>query len=451
MQKNIRYTRTVKRLFLFLVLFSYSFSEDKRIGLVLSGGSAKGLAHIGVLKVLEEEKVPVEYITGTSMGSIVGGLYAAGYTVEEIEKFAVETDWFAMFTDNIPRDKKGAIRNYFEDKNTIALPFQGFSVNFPSGAIGGKSISSNLNDLLYGVEDVNDFRKFPQKFALVATDLESGEAVMIDKGSLPIAIRASMSLPTVISPVRYQGKLLIDGGIVRNLPVQEIKVLGADYTIGVNVGEGFSKLDETKMNLVNITENALTIGGKREVERQIRMLDLYIEPDVADIASPDFSKAEVIIALGEAAARKNIDEIRKLSDPAKFEEIQEKRKEFRKTWRDTYSIKSVKFEGNKRYNEKFFNKFIPKDLSTLKKEDIDSIVNKIYSNGDFLTVYYEIENDDLTFVVQEKASNYLTLGGNLNTEDYATISIGVQGNKSFDSTSLRYSLVGILSQEYALI
>ena len=450
MQKNIRYTRTVKRLFLFLVLFSYSFSEDKRIGLVLSGGSAKGLAHIGVLKVLEEEKVPVEYITGTSMGSIVGGLYVAGYTVEEIEKFAVETDWFAMFTDNIPRDKKGAIRNYFEDKNTIALPFQGFSVNFPSGAIGGKSISGNLNDLLYGVEDVNDFRKFPQKFALVATDLESGEAVMIDKGSLPIAIRASMSLPTVISPVRYQGKLLIDGGIVRNLPVQEIKVLGADYTIGVNVGEGFSKLDETKMNLVNITENALTIGGKREVERQIRMLDLYIEPDVADIASPDFSKAEVIIALGEAAARKNIDEIRKLSDPAKFEEIQEKRKEFRKTWRDTYSIKSVKFEGNKRYNEKFFNKFIPKDLSALKKEDIDSIVNKIYSNGDFLTVYYEIENDDLTFVVQEKASNYLTLGGNLNTEDYATISIGVQGNKSFDSTSLRYSLVGILSQEYAL-
>ena len=450
MQKKFRHKLVAKSLCLFLVLFSYSFSEDKKIGLVLSGGSAKGLAHIGVLKVLEEEKVPVEYITGTSMGSIVGGLYAAGYTVDEIEKLAVEMDWFGMFTDNIPRDKKGAVRNYFEDKNTIALPFQGFSVSFPSGAIGGKNISSNLNDLFYGVEDVNDFKKFPQKFALVATDLETGEAVMIDKGSLPIAIRASMSLPTVISPVRYQDKLLIDGGIVRNLPVQEVKILGADYTIGVNVGEGFSKLDENKLNLVNITENALTLSGKREVERQARMLDLYIIPDVADIASPDFSKAEVIIALGEEAARKNIEEIRKLSDPAKFEEIQEKRREFRKTWKDSYSIKSVKFQGNKKYNEKFFNRFIPKDLTALKKDDIDKIVNKIYSNGDFATVYYEIEDDNLTFVVQEKASNYLTLGGNLNTEDYATISIGVQGNKSFDSTSLRYALLGILSQEYAL-
>ena len=450
MQKIFRYKYTVRTILLLFIFFSSGFSDDKKIGLVLSGGSAKGLAHIGILKVLEEEKVPVEYITGTSMGSIIGGLYAAGYTVDEIEKFAIETDWFAMFTDTIPRDEKGAIRNYFEDKNTIALPFQGFTVSFPSGAIGGKSISSNLNDLLYGVEDINDFRKFPQKFALVATDLENGDAVMIDSGSLPTAIRASMSLPTVISPVRYQGKLLIDGGIVRNLPVQEIKVLGADYTIGVNVGEGFTKLDENKMNLVNITENALTIAGKREVERQIRMLDLYIQPDVADIASPDFSKAEIIIGLGEAAARQNIEEIRKLSDPAKFEEIQNKRKEFRAGWKDSYSLKNVKIVGNIKYNEKFFNKFIPKDLSSVKKKDLDDIINKIYSNGDFLTVYYEIEKDDLIFVVQEKASNYLTLGGNLNTEDYATISMGIQGNQTFDSTSLRYSIQGIVNQEYAL-
>jgi NTE family protein len=450
MQKKIRYKSIGRTLFLFFIFFSSAFSDDKKIGLVLSGGSAKGLAHIGVLRVLEEEKVPVEYITGTSMGSIVGGLYAAGYTVDEIEKFAVETDWFAMFTDNIPRDSKGAIRNYFEDKNTIALPFRGFTVSFPNGAIGGKSISNNLNDLLYGVEDVNDFKKFPQKFALVATDLENGDAVMIDSGSLPTAIRASMSLPTVISPIRYQGKLLIDGGIVRNLPVQEAKILGADYTIGVNVGEGFSKLDENKMNLVNITENALTIAGKREVARQIRMLDLYIQPDVTDIASPDFSKAEIIIKLGEAAARQHIDEIRKLSDPVKFEEIQEKRKEFRESWRDTYAIKNIKIVGNNKYNEKFFNKFIPKDMSALKKEDINNIINKIYSNGDFLTVYYEIEDDDLTFIVQEKASSYLTLGGNINTEDYATVTLGVQGNRTFDTTSLRYSILGVVNQEYGL-
>lgn len=439
-----------KIVLIFFILAVSIFPEDKRIGLVLSGGTAKGLAHIGVLKVLEEEKVPVEYVTGTSMGSIVGGLYVVGYTPEEIEKIALEMDWVEVFTDTVPRADKGAVRNYFEDKNTIILPLDNFSLSLPNGAIGGKNISSKLGKLFYGVEGVTDFKSFPQKFALVATDLETGHGVMIDSGSLTTAIRASMSIPTVISPVRYDGRLLVDGGIIRNLPVQDAKVLGADYTIGVNVGEGFGKLDENKLSFIDITTNVLTLAGKEEVERQKRMLDLYIEPEMTNIQSIDFMKVKEIIDLGEAEARKHIDGIRKLSDPKKFAEIQEKRKEFRLAWKSTYKVDKINVEGNKKYKDEYFYKYIPKNLTVMSKEDIDKIVQSIYSSGDFLTVYYEIKDDELTLVVQEKASSYVTLGGNVNNEDLATVTIGYQGNRVINNKNLKYSLTGIINQEYGI-
>lgn len=443
--------KTIKIIAVFLIISISIFSEeDQKIGLVLSGGSAKGIAHIGILKVLEEEKVPVEYITGTSMGSIIGGLYSIGYTADELEELALELNWLSLFTDSVPRKNKGAIRNYFEDRNSITLPFEDFQLRFPSGVIGGKNISTNLNALFFGVEDINDFKKFPQKFALVATDLETGEAVMFDKGSLPTAIRASMSIPTVISPIRYEGRLFIDGGVTRNLPVQEAKFLGADYTIGVNVGEGFSELNETELNLIDITGNVLSMGGRREVERQKRMLDLYIEPDVTKVSSTDFSKAEELIALGEEAARRNIEEIRKLSDPVKFEEIQAKKREFKKTWKNEYVIKNFQIKGNKMYEANYFEKFIPKNLNAVKKEDLEDIVNKIYSSGDFLTVYYEMNGEDLNLVVQEKVDQYLTINGNMNTEDYVSLTVGFQGHRAFDNMILRYSLSGIANQEYGL-
>ena len=161
---------------------------------------------------------------------------------------------------------------------------------------------------------------------------------MIDKGSLSASIRSSMSIPAVFSPVRYDGRLLVDGGVVRNLPVQDAKVLGADYTIGVNVGDGFSKIQDKDLNLFSVTGNVATIAGRAEVERQKRMLDLYIAPDLSNVASTDFYKAKQLIELGEKAALANIDEIRKLSDPVKYAEIQKKREEFRKTWKESYSI-----------------------------------------------------------------------------------------------------------------
>ena len=439
-------------IFLFVLIGKTVFTqEDKRIGLVLSGGTARGLAHVGILKVLEEEKVPVEYVTGTSMGSIIGGLYSVGYTPDEIEKIASEMDWLALFNDSIERKGKGISRNLIEDRNTMVLPMENFVPKFPSGAVGGKSASEKLNELFFGVAEVNDFKKFPKKFALVATDLNTGEGVMIDKGSIATAIRSSLSLPSVFNPVQAGERLYVDGGVVRNLPVQDVKVLGADYTIGVNVGEGFSKRDPEKLNIAGVISDSMTIAGRQEVERQIRMLDLYMAPNLEKIESYDFGKVKEIIDAGEKVARENIESIRKLSNPEKFAELEQKRLEFRKSWKDEYSIRRVEIRGNKRYGEKYFNKYLPKNLGTMKKNGMEKIVNELYGNGNFSTVYYEVKNNDtLVINVQEKAGDYLTFSGNVNNEDMATSTVGIQGNKTINNADTRYRLNGIIANEYGI-
>ena len=448
----IKIKRIIYVIFLFILIGKTVFTqEDKRIGLVLSGGTARGLAHIGVLKVLEEEKVPVEYVTGTSMGSIIGGLYSIGYTSDEIEQIASEMDWIGLFNDSIERKSKGISRNLIEDRNTIVLPMEKFIPKIPSGAVGGKSASEKLNNLFFGVLEVNDFKKFPKKFALVATDLNTGEGVMIDRGSIATAVRSSLSIPSVFNPVQDGERLYVDGGVVRNLPVQDVKVLGADYTIGINVGEGFSKRDPEKLNIAGVISDSMTIAGRQEVERQIRMLDLYMTPNLEKIESYDFGKVKEIIAAGEKVARDNIESIRKLSDPEKFAELEEKRREFRKTWKDEYDIKYVEIRGNKKYEKKYFNKYLPKNLGMMKKSDMEKIVNELYGNGDFSTVYYEVKNNDtLVINVQEKAGEYLTLSGNVNNEDMATVTVGVQGNKTINNADTRYRLNGIIANEYGV-
>ena len=394
--------------------------------------------------------MPIEYVTGTSMGSIIGGMYSVGYTPEEIEEIAISMDWMSLFSDKIERKDKGAVRNSIEDKNSTVIPIKNFMPKLPSGVVGGKTASQRLNELFYGALRVEDFRKFPRKFAAVATDLESGEGVMIDKGSIATAIRESLSIPSVFAPVRDGKRLYIDGGVVRNLPVQDVKVLGADYTIGVNVGDGFTKRDESKMNLIDVITDTTTIAGRQEVERQIRMLDLYMKPDLEKFESYDFSKVKEIIAAGEAVARANIDKIRKLSNPELYEKLEEKRKEFRRTWKDEYNITGIVIDGNKKYTRTYFDKFFPKKLGTLTRLDMEKIVNNIYQNGDFTTVYYEVKDNDLIINVQEKPSDYLTLSGNINNEDLATVNVGFQGSKLLNNTNVRYSVKGTVANEYGV-
>ena len=201
---------------------SVSDEENERIGLSLGGGSAKGLSHIGILKVLYKEKVPVEYVTGTSMGSIVGGLYSSGYSPEEIENIAKNLDWIGLFIDKIDRNKKYIVRNLIEDRNTVAVPLS----KVPLGVTGGNNAMKKLNELFYGVLGVKDFSELPISFASVATNLNSGKGDTLNTGSLPLAIRSSLSLPGVFNPInRGSDKIYVDGGMVRNTPFQDLETI----------------------------------------------------------------------------------------------------------------------------------------------------------------------------------------------------------------------------------
>ena len=206
--------------------------QRPRVGLALSGGGAKGFAHIGVLKVLESAGVPIDCISGTSMGSIVGALYAIGYSVDEIEAIALESDWEDIFSDAITRRDRPIEQKLVEDRYLLSLPLVGTKIGLPRGLIAGQKVSALLDRLTLPVHGQTSFRELPIPFSCVATDIVTGEAVVLDSGFLPEAIRASMAIPSAFTPVEIDGRLLVDGMLVRNFPVQDVIDLGADLVVG---------------------------------------------------------------------------------------------------------------------------------------------------------------------------------------------------------------------------
>ena len=240
-----------------------------RIGLALSGGGARGIAHVGVLKVLEEMRIPISCVTGTSMGAIVGGTYAAGRTPQDMEKRVVAADWETIFRDAPPR-KEIAVRRKVDDYFTLFKPEFGVKdgLALPKGLIAGVSIETFFRELSTPAFGVGDFSKLPIPFRAMATDIETGESVVLDKGSLAQAMRASMSVPGAIAPVEIDGRLLVDGGIANNLPIDEARKLCGEVIIAVNISTPPLKRDEITSALT-VTTQLINFLGKQTVDQQI--------------------------------------------------------------------------------------------------------------------------------------------------------------------------------------
>ena len=227
-----------------------STAQDKpKIGLVLSGGGAKGLAHIGILKSLEEAGITPDYITGTSMGSIMGGLYAIGYSADEIKQIVLEADWDQLLSNKSSLDEVVFEEKDYYNRYINELNFSGFKLELPKGLIEGQKLSNLLSKLTRPVHNIEDFSQLPIPYACVAVDIETGLSVVLNKGSLARSMRASMAIPSVFTPVEIDDKLLVDGGIVRNFPVEENLEMGADYIIGVFVGNQPLKKEEIKLHV----------------------------------------------------------------------------------------------------------------------------------------------------------------------------------------------------------
>lgn len=291
-----------------------------KIGLALSGGGARGAAHVGVLRVLEEMHVPIDYIAGTSMGSIIGGLYASGMSPDEIEHALKTMDWEHIFDDAPPREDR-SFRRKSDDKLYVVKVRPGFNdgeLEFPAGAIQGQKFALALRELTLPVSQVTDFDRLHIPFRAMASDIGNGKAVVLGKGDLAQAMRASMAVPGAFAPTRIDGRLLVDGGITSNLPIHTVREMGADIVIAVDISTPYLPEDKLK-NLFDIAAQLTSILTRTNAERELATLgerDVLIVPELGDITSGDFDRAGEAIPTGHAAAEAKRAQLAQLSLPA---------------------------------------------------------------------------------------------------------------------------------------
>jgi len=277
-----------------LLLFIAVVAEARpKIGLALGGGGARGAAHVGVLRVLEEMHVPVDYVAGTSMGAVVGGLYASGMSPDEIESALTQIDWNDTLTDrtqykDLPFRRK-------EDENRYLTSFEaglrGRRLTLPSGLQSAQKVRFLLQSNLIDVAHIHDFSELPIPFKAVAADIETGEAVVLDHGDLSEAIRASMSIPGVFSPIEIDGRMLVDGGIADNVPVDVVRAMGADVVIAVDVGGPLLKREQMG-SMFAVTSQVLTILTRRNADLQLKDATIVLAPDVSRYGAMAFSEGQ---------------------------------------------------------------------------------------------------------------------------------------------------------------
>jgi NTE family protein len=287
-------------------------ADRPTIGLVLSGGGARGLAHVGVLEVLEELRIPVDVIAGTSMGAIVGGLYASGLPSDSLRALVEEIDWKLLLSDTPPRSSLAFHRRGEQRRDPVEIEI-GIARNglaLPSGLIAGQDMGLLLRRHSLPVAVVEDFSRLPIPFAAVATDIETGERVVLDRGDLVEAMRASMAIPVVFSPVEREGRILVDGGLVDNLPVELAREMGADVVIAVDASPPL--LDRERLRTVlGISEQVVNLLGRQDLPREMASADVALDLGFEDVGIFDFRDADSIIAKGKVVAR---DSARALSD-----------------------------------------------------------------------------------------------------------------------------------------
>ncbi|HAJ27047.1 MAG TPA: hypothetical protein DCG53_07360, partial [Syntrophus sp. (in: bacteria)] len=310
-----------------LIFFSAGYSHSAepqaekrpRIGLVLSGGGARGIAHIGVLKVLESMRVPIDCIAGTSMGAIVGGLYAAGASPADLEKLVTSIPWNEAFTDKQTADKLSFRRkeDRYADKIDLNLGIRDGRLNTSRGLVQGQNLNLLLKEMLLHTADVKDFDRLHIPFRAVAADIETGQAVVIGAGDLSEAIRASMSIPGIFAPMEINGRMLVDGGIANNLPVDVVRGMGADILIVVDIGTPL-RTREGLNSPTSITAQVMTILIQRNVQAQLKTLkpeDILIQPQLGNLGTTDFSKTAEAMNIGQDTAKKFTDRLSRLAVP----------------------------------------------------------------------------------------------------------------------------------------
>jgi len=422
--------------------------EGLKPGLTLSGGGAKGLAHIGVLHILDSLGIQVNYISGTSMGSIVGGMYASGYTASQIEAFATNLNWDILFATKSslhflpPQERSTA------GKNIIELPIDNGKIKLPSGALEGQQLWNTLNEIYLPVYQITDFNDLPIPFACVATDVETGTPVLMNKGSLSSAIRASMAIPSVFTTVERDGKKLIDGGVVKNFPVSVVKEMGADITIGVNVSQGLRTAAELKTPVDIIYQMGFYVDAHNFIHDK-KLVDIYIEPDLSGFSAASFKDAAAIIERGKTAARKQLDPLMKLAAAQKAVGMLNSRKSADLAFQ-SFIIDSTRIIGNKEISNHFIHSKLKVNRGdTLIAKDFTNAINRLYASNYFERINYYLttsgnpERVILTIEVIEKPLAGIMTAINFSTFNGVGIIAGWRTNRFLFNNTQAYARVQI--------
>ena len=409
-----------------------------RIGLVLSGGGARGSAHIGVLKVLEELRIPIHVVVGTSMGSLVGGGYAAGLTPTVLEERVTQVNWDQLFNDDPPREDWPARR-----KQAYQTPTFDFTVGvrdgrpkLPKGAIAGQQVQLFFNDLVKGAETARDFDELPIPYRAVATNLENGQMAVFSRGPLPVAMRASMSVPGLFAPMEWDDHLYVDGGLVRNLPIDVARDLGVDVIIAVNLGSGYLPREDLG-NILGVTGQMIAILTEQNVQVSLKQLDpqrdVLILPELGDITAADFDRAPEAIAVGEAAARKMAPQLARYR-LGEAEYAAWHRARFG-PGRPARGVSEVRVVGLDRVNPAVFHNLAKaQEGKDLDRARLEADIQTIYGQGDYERISYHFEpqadDGDLLIVnAVEKAwgPGYLGFGLGLMTDNQGDSRFGLRG------------------------
>lgn len=368
-----------------------------RIALALSGGGARGIAHVGVLKVLEELHVPVHCVVGTSMGAIVGGTYAAGRTIASMEAIVLEADWAEIFRDNPPRREK-AVRRKLDDYKPLfglELGVRDGALALPFGLIAGVSIESFFRDMAQPAAGIADFNELPVPFRAMATDLETGAAVVLERGSLAQAMRASMSVPGAIAPVEIDGRLLVDGGLADNLAIDVARALCGDVVIAVNVST--PPLRRKQINSARtVTAQMINFIGLLSVKEQLKSLtprDVLITPPLGDISAADFERAADAIAIGAEATRAMANELRRYSvSPEQYAALRGRQLA---EARPLGTVDEIRIEGLERTNPAVVRSLVLSEPGQpLTEEMVAADLRRIFGTGDYEAISYRIEGSD---------------------------------------------------------
>ena len=372
--------------------------KKPKIGLVLSGGGAKGLAHIGVLKVIDSLGIKIDYIGGTSMGAIIGGMYASGYTGKQLDSIFKTLTIDDLVQDNIPRKSKILFNKRNDDIYALVLPFKKLKLETPNALSKGLYNFNFLSKISYHVRNIRDFKKLPIPFFCMATDIETGQQVVLDKGVFPQALVASSSIPSIFYPIEIDGKLLIDGGVTNNYPVEKLRELGADFIIGVDVQEELKTRKELQ-GITTIFGQISNFNTQSQMESKRKLTDIYIKPDIKGFNVLSFENGKKIIQNGENEAKKFLTQL------TVFENNNYKKPELI-TVKDSVFIGNIGFTELKNYTRSYvLGKLRFKPNTKISFQDFQNGIQNLNNTQNFSSVRYQFNDKDIFIALRENRVN----------------------------------------------